>query len=37
MAICNCGISTVLIKPDGRMVLISHNDVGHLPAHLITV
>lgn len=36
MDICNCGISTVLIKPDGRMILISHNDVGHLPAHLIT-
>lgn len=24
----------VLIKPDGRMVLVSHNDVGHLPTHL---
>ena len=36
MDLCNCGISEVLIKHDGWMVLISHNDVGHLPNHLIT-
>jgi len=33
---CNCGISKVLIKSDGWMILVSHNDVGHLPYHLIT-
>jgi len=32
----NCGISKVLIKSDGWMILVSHNDVGHLPYHLIT-
>jgi serine/threonine-protein phosphatase PGAM5 len=36
MDICNCGISTALVKPDGRMILVCHNDVGHLPDHLIT-
>jgi serine/threonine-protein phosphatase PGAM5 len=36
MDMCNCGINTVLIKPDGRLILVSHNDVGHLPTHLIT-
>ena len=32
----NCGISKVLIKSDGWMILVSHNDVGHLPHRLIT-
>jgi serine/threonine-protein phosphatase PGAM5 len=36
MDMCNCGISKVLIKSDGWMILVSHNDVGHLPKHLIT-
>jgi hypothetical protein len=36
MDMCNCGISKVLIKSDGWMILASHNDVGHLPNHLIT-
>lgn len=36
MDMSNCGISTVLIGSNGRMVLVSHNDVGHLPHHLIT-
>jgi hypothetical protein len=36
MDMCNCGISKVLIKSDGWMILVSHNDVGHLPHHLIT-
>lgn len=35
MDICNCGISAVLIKSDGKRILVSHNDVGHLPRHLI--
>jgi len=36
MDMSNCGISEVLIMSNGRMVLVSHNDVGHLPHHLIT-
>lgn len=36
MEINNCGISQVVIKPDGEMKLISYNDVGHLPIHLRT-
>jgi broad specificity phosphatase PhoE len=36
MDLCNCGVSEVLIRPDGRMILVSHNDVCHLPVHLVT-
>jgi len=36
MEINNCGISQVVVKPDGNMKLISYNDVGHLPARLRT-
>ena len=36
MDLCNCGLCTVLINPDGRMILVSHNDVSHLPDHLVT-
>lgn len=36
MDMCNCGISEVLVRSDGRMVLVSHNDVSHLPDHLVT-
>ncbi len=36
MDMCNCGISQILLRPDGRMILVSHNDVSHLPEHLIT-
>jgi serine/threonine-protein phosphatase PGAM5 len=36
MDMCNCGISKVLIRPDSRMTLVSHNDVSHLPEHLVT-
>ncbi|MBA3470067.1 MAG: histidine phosphatase family protein [Herpetosiphonaceae bacterium] len=32
----NCGISEVAIESDGRMMLISHNDTGHLPYDLRT-
>jgi broad specificity phosphatase PhoE len=32
----HCGISEVLIKSDGRMTLVSHNDTGHLPPHMRT-
>ena len=36
MDMCNCGVSEVLIRPDGSMLLVSHSDVGHLPPHLRT-
>jgi serine/threonine-protein phosphatase PGAM5 len=36
MDMSNCGLSCVLILPTGRMALITHNDVGHLPPHLRT-
>ncbi|HNT78513.1 MAG TPA: histidine phosphatase family protein [Anaerolineae bacterium] len=32
---CNCAVSEVLISADGALTLISHNDVRHLPDHLI--
>lgn len=36
MGSCNCGISEILVKPDGSMMLVSYNDVGHLPYYLTT-
>jgi len=33
----NCGLTVVLIKPDGSMKLISFNDMGHIPLNLRTV
>ncbi|MBC7812770.1 MAG: histidine phosphatase family protein [Burkholderiales bacterium] len=36
MEIYNCGISRVMIEESGRMRLISHNDIGHLPPSLRT-
>jgi serine/threonine-protein phosphatase PGAM5 len=36
MEIYNCGISRVMIEDSGRMRLISHNDIGHLPPSLRT-
>lgn len=32
----NCGISTVQIQEDGACILISFNELGHLPEHLRT-
>jgi broad specificity phosphatase PhoE len=32
----NCGITEITIGSDGRLWLVSYNDVGHLPAELIT-
>lgn len=32
----NCGITWVRIRSDGAMLLVSLNDVGHLPEHLRT-
>lgn len=36
MEINNCGISHIVIMPDGDMKLVSYNDIGHLPIHLRT-
>ena len=36
MRTLNCGISEVAVDSDGRMWLVSYNDVGHLPVDLIT-
>lgn len=32
----NCGISEILVEPNGRVMLVSHNDTGHLPYTLRT-
>ena len=34
--IYNCGISEILVESDGRIMLLSHNDSGHLPAEMKT-
>ena len=36
MRIHNCGVSVVVVKEDGNLVLASYNDTGHLPARLLT-
>ncbi len=36
MDICNCGITQVLIQPEGDMVVLCHNDWAHLPRELRT-
>lgn len=36
MDMCNCGVSEVIITPNGDKMLVAHNDVRHLPAHLTT-
>jgi len=36
METCNCGISRCTIESDGRKMLISMNDVGHLPLDMRT-
>jgi broad specificity phosphatase PhoE len=32
----NCGITEIAVESDGRLWLVSHNDVGHLPSEFIT-
>lgn len=32
----HCGITIVEVLPNGRQVLVSFNDVGHLPPHLVS-
>ena len=34
--IYNCGISEIVIESDGRIMLLSHNDNGHLPPEMKT-
>lgn len=36
MLINNCGISRITIDSDGQIFLQSHNDIGHMPHHLLT-
>jgi broad specificity phosphatase PhoE len=36
MRTLNCGITEIVIESDGRMWLVSYNDVGHLPAEFVT-
>ena len=36
MTIGNCSLTIVRIMPDGKMKLISFNDVGHIPPNLQT-
>lgn len=36
MELCNGSVSEVLIKPDGRMMLIAYNDVGFMPYRLVS-
>lgn len=36
MSIINCSITVIKVFPNGRMRLISFNDVGHLPVNLQT-
>lgn len=31
MESANCGISSLAIEPNGRLMLLAYNDVGHLP------
>jgi len=32
----NCGITEIAIESDGRLWLVTYNDVGHLPSEFIT-
>lgn len=33
----NCGISEFTVHPNGEVVLVSHNDTGHMPVSIRTV
>ncbi len=32
----NCGISEIVVESDGHVMLVSHNDTGHIPYHMRT-
>jgi serine/threonine-protein phosphatase PGAM5 len=36
MHINHCSLTSVLIEPDGNMMLVSYNETGHLPKHMKT-
>ncbi len=36
MDICNCGITQILVQPEGDMAVLCHNDWSHLPKDLRT-
>lgn len=36
MLINNCGITRVLVEGEDNMVLVSHNDIGHIPLAILT-
>ncbi len=36
MDICNCGVTQVLVQPEGDMAVLCHNDWSHLPRELRT-
>lgn len=36
MDLCNCGVTQILVQPDGEMALLCHNDWSHLPKELRT-
>jgi serine/threonine-protein phosphatase PGAM5 len=36
MDLCNCGITQVLVQPEGDMAILCHNDWSHLPKDLRT-
>ena len=36
MRTLNCAITIIEVAGNGRATLVSYNDVGHLPPHLVT-
>ncbi len=36
MGTTNCGVTTIQVRPDGKLRLISYSDFGHLPPALQT-
>lgn len=36
MDLCNCGVTQILVQPDGDIALLCHNDWSHLPKELRT-
>lgn len=36
MDICNCGVTQVLVQPDGDIAVLCHNDWSHLPQEFRT-
>jgi serine/threonine-protein phosphatase PGAM5 len=36
MKTSNCGVTEIAVEPDGRLWLVTYNDVGHLPREFTT-